>query len=75
MAAVADFLSRIGPDVETSKNVVEYHEQILKAIVEKKREKALNLLEKHLLEVRRRLQPFIDQEKRACGKEGDNQKG
>jgi len=75
MAAVADFLSRIGPDVETSGNVVEYHEQILKAIVEKKREKALNLLEKHLLEVRRRLQPFIDQEKKAGGKEGDKQKG
>jgi len=36
--------------------------------------KALNLLEKHLLEVRRRLQPFIDQEKKAGGKEGDKQK-
>jgi GntR family transcriptional repressor for pyruvate dehydrogenase complex len=64
MAVVGDFLSRIGPDVETSDNVVSYHEDIVKAIAEKKRTKAINLLEQHLLEVRNRLKPFVKQKKR-----------
>ena len=40
-----------------------YHEDILKAIIEKKRGKAIHLLEEHLLAVKNRLQIFIDQEK------------
>ena len=64
MAVVGDFLSRIGPEVETSDNVVSYHENIVKAIAEKKRTKAINLLEQHLLEVRNRLKPFVNQKKR-----------
>ena len=58
-----DFLQRIGPDAETSDNVIQYHEDILKAIIEKDRDKAIHLLEEHLVEVRNRLQIFIDQEK------------
>jgi len=68
MAVVGDFLSRIGPDVETSDNVVSYHEDIVKAIAEKKRTKAINLLEQHLLEVRNRLKPFVNQKKESNSK-------
>jgi DNA-binding FadR family transcriptional regulator len=63
MAVVGDFLSRIGPEVETSDNVVSYHENIVTAIAQKKRTKAINLLEQHLLEVRNRLKPFVNQKK------------
>jgi len=63
MAVVGDFLSRIGPEVETSENVVSFHEDIVKAIAEKKRTKAIKLLEQHLLEVRNRLKPFINPRK------------
>ena len=62
-AVLQDFLQRVGPDAETSDNVIQYHEDILKAIIEKNRGKAIHLLEEHLLEVRNRLQIFIDQEK------------
>ncbi len=68
MAIVGDFLSRIGPDVKTSDNVVSYHEDIVKAIAEKKRTKAINLLEQHLLEVRNRLKPFVNQKKESNSK-------
>ncbi len=61
MAVVGDSLSRIGPDIETSSNVVQFHEEILKAIAGKKRDKAVNLLEKHLLEVKGRLQSLETQ--------------
>jgi len=62
MAVVGDSLSRIGPDIETSSNVVQFHEEILKAIAEKKRDKAIILLERHLLEVKGRLQPLEAQQ-------------
>ena len=58
MSVVGDSLNRLGPDIETSSNVVQFHEKILTAIAEKKREKAINLLERHLLEVKGRLLPF-----------------
>lgn len=61
MAVVADFLSRFEQDLEHSKKVILAHEDILKAITEKRGEKAISLLEDHLLEVRNRLQVFIDQ--------------
>lgn len=51
MAIVADFLSRLEPDLEKSKQVVNSHEDILNAIVERKGDKAITLLENHLLEV------------------------
>ncbi len=62
MALVGDFLSHIGPNVETSGNVVRYHEAILEAIEEKDRERALKLLEQHLLEVRDRLNRLVTSE-------------
>ncbi|MBW1911671.1 MAG: FadR family transcriptional regulator, partial [Deltaproteobacteria bacterium] len=39
---VGNLLSRAKPDTETSKNVVEYHEKILKAVIEKKRDEAIS---------------------------------
>jgi len=59
MALVGDFLSHIGPNVETSGNVVRYHAAILEAIEEKDRELALQLLEQHILEVRDRLNRLV----------------
>jgi len=55
MAVHSDLLSGTGSNLKTSENVVTYHEDILKAVVEKKRNKALQLLEKHIKEVKRRL--------------------
>ena len=62
MAVHSDLLSRLGWDLKTSANVVTYHEDILKAVVEKKRNKALQLLKKHVKEVERRLQADIQSE-------------
>ncbi|MCJ7595738.1 MAG: FCD domain-containing protein, partial [Desulfobacterales bacterium] len=68
--AVRDILTRIMPEVSddtvgyderviNSKNTVLYHEKILEAIVERKKERAGQILEEHLKEVERRLQSFI----------------
>lgn len=51
MAVVADFLSRLEPDLEKSKQVVKSHEDILNAIVRRKSGEAIILLENHLIEV------------------------
>jgi DNA-binding FadR family transcriptional regulator len=51
MAVVADFLSRLEPDLEKSKQVVDSHEDILSAIIKQESEEALSLLEKHLLDI------------------------
>jgi GntR family transcriptional repressor for pyruvate dehydrogenase complex len=72
--AIRHFLSGLGPDSEfsgsekwtnenmmNSKNTIAYHEDILKAIIEKKLDKAIDILEKHLLEVKGRLQPLAGQ--------------
>lgn len=61
---VGNLLSRAKPDTETSKNVVESHEKILKAVIEKKRDEAISLLEEHFLEIKKRLNEFLDQEKK-----------
>jgi len=61
MAVLGDFLSRLAPDVRTSARVVEDHEAILKAIAGRDREKALLLMQRHLLEVETRLQPFREE--------------
>ncbi|MBW1911670.1 MAG: hypothetical protein JRI43_00605, partial [Deltaproteobacteria bacterium] len=60
---VGNLLSRAKPDTETSKNVVEYHEKILKAVIEKKRAEAISLLEEHFLEIKERLNILLDQKK------------
>jgi len=55
MAVHSEILSRSGSDLETSANVVMYHEEIVKAIIDKDRTGALQLLERHIKEVGRRL--------------------
>jgi len=45
--------SRRPPDFETSKNAVLAHEKILDAFTKQEREKAINLLEEHILAVRK----------------------
>lgn len=54
MALLRDHL-RLGPDIETSADVVAYHETILNAIINKNRSEALRTLENHLFEVKSRL--------------------
>jgi len=69
--AIRHFMSGLGPDSESStaknwynenlmnsKNTLTYHEGILKAVVEKKLDEAIDILENHLLEVKNRLQPL-----------------
>jgi DNA-binding FadR family transcriptional regulator len=51
MAVVADFLSRVEPDLAKSKQVVKSHEDILNAIIRRESDEALRLLEKHLLDI------------------------
>lgn len=51
MAVIADFLSRLEPKFEVSKNTLIEHEDILNAIKEKNRNKAMILIEKHILRV------------------------
>jgi DNA-binding FadR family transcriptional regulator len=62
MAVHSDLLSRFGSNLKTSENVVTYHEDILKAVVEKKRNKALQLMKKHVQEVKSRLQSGVQSE-------------
>jgi GntR family transcriptional repressor for pyruvate dehydrogenase complex len=62
MAVHSEILSRSGSDLETSANVVAYHEDILKTVVEKNRTMALQLLEKHIKEVGRRLKSDVQSE-------------
>lgn len=65
MTLVGDLLSQIGPNFETSDNVVRFHEGILEALESKDRERAFDLCEKHLLEVRDRLNRLGMQESEA----------
>jgi GntR family transcriptional repressor for pyruvate dehydrogenase complex len=72
--AMRHFLSELRPDsvfledekwhsenVINSKNSLLYHEDILKAVIEKKLDQAVDLLENHLLELITRLQPLTGQ--------------
>lgn len=61
MAVVRDFLSRLAADINTSSNVVGYHERIVEAIIDQKEDVALRVLEEHLLETQSRLQTLMDQ--------------
>jgi DNA-binding FadR family transcriptional regulator len=69
--AIRHFMSGLEPDSESSdsekwynenmmnsKNTLAYHEDILKAVIEKKLDAAIDILEDHLLEVKGRLQPL-----------------
>jgi DNA-binding FadR family transcriptional regulator len=44
-----------------SKNTLAYHNEILNAVIEKELDKAVDILENHLEEVKNRLQPFARQ--------------
>ena len=44
-----------------SKNTLAYHNEILNAVIGKKLDKAVDILENHLQEVKNRLQPFARQ--------------
>ena len=73
--AIRHFMSELGgPDSESSdsekwynenminsKNTIAYHEDILNAVIEKKLDVAIDILENHLLEVKGRLQPLTRQ--------------
>ncbi len=72
--AIRHFMSGLGPDSESSdsekwyaenmmnsKNTLAYHEDILNAVIEKKLDLAIDILENHLLEVKGRLQPLTRQ--------------
>ena len=69
--AVRHFMSQLEPDAEfsdneqwyneniiQSKNTLAYHNEILNAVIGKKLNKAVDILENHLQEVKNRLQPF-----------------
>jgi len=71
---VRHFLSELSPEAEfadneqwyneniiQSKNTLTYHNEILNAVVAKKLDKAIDILENHLQEVKNRLQPFARQ--------------
>lgn len=55
LVALSHLLSRRPPNFETTRNAIEYHEEILEAIVRKDRVTAIGLLEDHLKEVERQL--------------------
>ncbi len=72
-AVLRNLLSRLSPDVGAtgdpggydesilmSGNAVRYHEDILNAIVEERRDDAIQFLEQHLIEVSNRLKRLID---------------
>lgn len=72
-SAVRHFMSQLGsnsqnPDdsdwykesILKSKNTLSYHEDILTAIIEKNQQRAADLLEEHLKEVKGRLEVFVD---------------
>jgi len=74
--AVRHFMSELGPDsdllenekwysenVINSKNTLSYHKDILNAVIEKKLDQAVDILENHLLEVKKRLQPLAGQQR------------
>jgi DNA-binding FadR family transcriptional regulator len=74
--AVRHFMSELGPDsdllenekwysenVLNSKNTLSYHKDILNAVIEKKVDQAVDILENHLLEVKKRLRPLAGQQR------------
>lgn len=75
--AIRHFMSGLGPDSESSdseqwynesmmnsKNTLAYHEDILNAVIEKKMDIAVDILEDHLLELKGRLQPLTQKQMR-----------
>jgi GntR family transcriptional regulator, transcriptional repressor for pyruvate dehydrogenase complex len=56
LAVHLDLLSKVGADLETSREVVNSHEKIVKALQDRDRKTAHRLFEEHILEVRKRMQ-------------------
>ena len=61
LAIVADFFSRLEPEFEVSRRVIGKHEDLLAAIINRDREKAITLLEEHILKTGKRFQQIMDQ--------------
>ena len=57
-ADYADSEQWYNENIIQSKNTLAYHSEILNAVIEKKLDKAIDILENHLQEVKNRLQPF-----------------
>jgi DNA-binding FadR family transcriptional regulator len=60
MAAVRENLSRLPPDFETSKFAVQRHEEILKAILNRKRNEAHRILGQLILEIDKKSQAVLN---------------
>lgn len=58
MAVLGDLLSRIGPDLDTSRRVATCHGRLVIALQARRRRTALKLLDEHLLEIQERLRAF-----------------
>ena len=61
LAIVADFFSRLEPEFEVSRRVIGKHEDLLAAIINRDLEKAITLLEEHILKTGKRFQQIMDQ--------------
>ena len=46
-----DFRSRRSPDLVATQKAIQAHEKILDALIHEEREKAINLLEQHILDI------------------------
>ena len=60
MAVVDDYLSRIPSNRKVSQKSIQRHEELLDAIVVKKKAQAIRILIVHLNEVKMRFQKFIE---------------
>jgi DNA-binding FadR family transcriptional regulator len=59
-AFMADFYTRLEPEIEVSENVIPIHQEILNAMIRKDITKATALLENHILETGERVERLID---------------
>jgi DNA-binding GntR family transcriptional regulator len=57
---MADFYTRLEPEIEVSENVIPIHQEILNAMIRKDITKATALLENHILETGERVERLID---------------
>ena len=55
-AFIVDFVSRLEPKIEVSRNAIKMHQNILDAIIRKDKKDAITLLEKHTLESGKRFE-------------------
>jgi len=64
IAVLRDLHTRLPPKIQLSANTITYHEEILKAIIEKDRGKAMDLLEAHFLDAKNRLKSLKTRDKK-----------